>query len=270
MANDTLFNRKASFQFGLPGQLGKYYSGLRLRFKIIKTSDSKPNKSNVQVYNLTKETRTLAEKKGQVFILSAGYETTEEVLFSGDVARIITELDGPDYVTTFEAGDGEKAFQTARLEKSFQEGVDIKDVFNDLITSLGKTIKDISSVKSSKIVNGISLSGLSRTHMDELTNRYGLEWSIQDGGVQILESKKATKESAIFLSVDSGLIGVPKKKEDGSIDLVSLLQPQIRPGRIISLESKFITGQFVCRKVTHTGDTHGQDWYSQIEAIAKT
>lgn len=270
MANDTLFNRKASFQFGLPGQLGRFYSGLRLRFKIIKTSDSKPNKSNVQVYNLTKETRTLAEKKGQVFILSAGYENTEEVLFSGDIARIITELDGPDYITTFEAGDGEKAFQTARIEKSFQENVDIKDVFSEVINSLGKSIKDVSAVKSSKIVNGISLSGLSRTHMDELTKRYGLEWSIQDGAVQITEALKSTKESAVLLSVNSGLIGVPKKKEDGSIDVVSLLQPQIRPGRIISIESKFLTGEFVCRKVTHSGDTHGQDWYSQIEAIART
>lgn len=270
MANDLLFNRKASFTFGLPGQLGKIYSNLRIRFKIIKTSDSKPNKSNVQVFNLTKETRTLAEKKGQVFILSAGYETTEEVLFSGDVARIITELESSDYVTTFEAGDGEKAFQTARLDKSFQEGVDIKDVFSELITSLGKTVKDISSIKSSKIINGISLTGLSRTHLDDLTKRFGLEWSIQDGAVQILEKNKSTKESAIVLTVDSGLIGIPKRKEDGSIDIVSLLQPQIKPGRIIRLESKFISGDFVCRKVIHSGDTHGQDWYSQIEAIAKT
>lgn len=269
MSNDTLFNRQASFMFGLPGQLGKSYNGFRIKFKIIKTSDSKPNKSNVQIYNLSKESRTLAEKKGLVFLLSAGYETTQETLFSGDVARIITELDGPDYVTTFEAGDGEKAFQTARLEKSFQEGADVKDVFSEIISSLGKTIKDITSIKSQKLNNGIALTGLSRTHMDELTKRYGLEWSIQDGGIQVLEKNKSTKEVAIVLNSNSGLVGVPKKKEDGSIDLVSLLQPQIKPGRTIRVESRFVNGDFVCRKVTHTGDTHGQDWYSQIEAIAK-
>jgi len=269
VANDVLFNRKCSFLFGFPGQLGRQYTGLRIRFKIVKTSDSKPNKSNVQIFNLTKESRTLAEKKGLVFILNAGYETTEEVIFSGDVARVITELDGPDYVTTFESGDGEKAFQTARVEKSFQEGVDIKDVFTEIITSLGKTIKDISSIKSEKIVNGISLTGLSRTHMDDLTKRYGLEWSIQDGGIQVLEKNKSTKETAIVLNSNSGLVGVPKKKEDGSVDLVSLLQPQIRPGRTIRIESLFLSGDYVCRKVTHSGDTHGQDWYSQIEAVKK-
>lgn len=277
MASDELFDRKASFVFGLEGKLGRSYSDLRIKFKIIKTSDSKPNKSNVMVYNLTKDSRTLAEKKGIVFLLSAGYNTTQELIFSGDVARTITELDGSDYITTFEAGDGEKAFQIARVEKSFQEGVDIKDVFKEVITSLGKTIKDISAVPSSKIVNGVSLTGLSRTHMDELTNRYGLEWSIQDGGIQVLKKKGSSKETAILLSPDTGLVGIPKKKVDGTplekeeglIELVSFLQPQIRPGRIINLQSQFIKGEFICRKVTHVGDTHGQDWYSQIEAIKR-
>lgn len=268
MSNE-LFNRKASFTFGLPGKLGKSFDGFRIKFKIIKTSDSSPNKSNIQIYNMTKETRALTEKKGLVFILKAGYETSEEKIFSGDVARAITELDGPDYVTTFEAGDGEKAFQTARLEKSFQEGSDIKDIFAEVIGSLGQTIKDVTSIKSQKINNGVTLSGLSRNHMNELAEKHGLEWSIQDGGVQVLEKNKSTKETAILLNSNTGLIGVPKKKEDGSIDVVSLLQPKIKPGRLIKIESNFLTGEYVCRKVTHVGDTHGQEWYSQIEAVKK-
>lgn len=267
MSNEVLFDRKASFSFGFPGKLGRSYEGFRIRFKIIKTSESTPNKSNVQVYNLTRDSRALAEKKGQAFIISAGYQTTEEVLFSGDIARVITELEGPDYVTTFEAGDGEKSYREAKVDISFQEGVNLKDIFTQLATSLGKQIKDPSSIKSENIVNGMALSGLSRKHMDELTLRYGLEWSIQNGALQVLEKNKASKETAILLSVDSGLIGVPKKKDDGSIEVVSLLQPKIIPGRKIELDTKFISGTYRCQKVTQTGDTHGNDWYSQIEAI---
>jgi len=267
--SNILFDRKASFTFGKPGSLGKSFTGLRLKFKIIKTSESAPNKSSVQIYNLSNETRGQAEKKDQVFILTAGFQTNEEVIFSGDVARVITELDGPDFVTTFEAGDGEKAYQSSRVDISFQQGANIKDVFNTLVSSFGKSIKDVSSIPSQNIINGISLTGLSRKHLDELTKKFGLEWSIQNDSIQILKKNKFTKEEAILLTPSTGLVGIPKKKEDGSLDLVSLLQPQIKPGRLIQVESRFVTGVFVCRKVTHSGDTHGTDWYSQIEAVAR-
>ncbi len=46
------------------------------------------------------------------------------------MARAITDIEGPDYITTFESGDGEKAYSESKLDLSFKEGVNIKDVFS--------------------------------------------------------------------------------------------------------------------------------------------
>lgn len=262
-----LFNRNAIVTFGVRGKPGKRLDGLRIKFEIEKTDESYPNKAKISVYNLNPSSRAEVEKKGLALVLSVGYGLELEDIFNGDIARPITELEGPDYVTTFEVGDGEKSFQSSRVDVAYKEGTSFKDIFQGLATSLGQTIKDFSQVGPEKILNGLTLSGLSRTHLDELTAKNGLEWSIQDNALQIIKKGGSTNEQAVFLSSDTGLIGIPKKKAEG-IEFNSLLMPKLRPGRKVQIQSKFISGVFRCEKVTHKGDTHENDWFTTVEAVA--
>lgn len=261
-----LFDRRAIITFGVRGQPGKRLEGLRVKFDIEKTDESYPNKASISVYNLNPSSRAEVEKKGLALVLSAGYGIELEDIFNGDIARPITVLEGADYVTTFEVGDGEKSFQSSRVDVTYKEGTSMKDVFIGIATSLGQTIKDLSHVGPEKILNGLSLSGLSRTHLDELTAKNGLEWSIQDNALQIIKKGGSTNEQAVFLSPNTGLVGIPKKKAEG-IEFTSLLMPKLRPGRKVMIESKFISGVFRCEKVTHKGDTHDKDWITLVEAV---
>jgi hypothetical protein len=262
----VLFDRRAVVTFGVRGQPGKRLEGLRVKFSIEKSDESYPNKASISIYNLNPSSRAEVEKKGLALVLSVGYGLELEDIFNGDIARPITVLEGPDYVTTFEVGDGEKAFQSSRVDVTYKEGTSMKDIFQGLATSLGQTIKDFSQIGPEKILNGLSLSGLSRSHLDELTAKSGLEWSIQDNALQVIKKGGSTNEQAVLLSPESGLIGIPKKKAEG-IEFSSLLMPSIRPGRKVMLQSKFISGVFRCEKVTHKGDTHENDWFTTVEAV---
>jgi hypothetical protein len=54
--------------------------------------------------------------------------------------------------------------------------------------------------------------------------------------------------------------------EDGYLKVKSVLQPGLRPGRGLQLQSAAYSGLFRIEKVKHEGDTHGQTWTSDIEA----
>ena len=57
-----------------------------------------------------------------------------------------------------------------------------------------------------------------------------------------------------------------KAKRTG-IEVTSLLNAGIRPGRRIQVLSKYLDAVYKVEKVTHAGDTHGGEWYSQVEAV---
>ena len=269
--SELIFDRKVGLKFGLPNELGRAYTDLRIKFEIAKTSEPTPNKSKISVFNLTADSRAVAEAKGLSLVLSAGYGSTLEDIFSGDIARVITSLEGPDYVTTFEAGDGETAYQTSRLDASFSAGTSLREIFGQAVDALGLALGDVSGIPTKGILNGISLSGLARRHLDNLTADSNLEWSIQDGAVQIIPKGTAAKGDSISLSPQTGLVGIPKKKGGKKItegiELQCLLQPKLKPGSAFELKSKFISGEFRVIRIEHVGDTHGDEWYSNIEAI---
>lgn len=262
---DLLFDRRAIITFGPKGQEGKRIEGLRVKFEIEKTLQKFVNKATITVYNLTRDSRALCERKDLILILSAGYGQMIEDIFTGDIARPVSRLEGSDFVTTFEVGDGEKAYKEAKVDVTFKEGTSLKDMFLDVAKSFGQQIKDLSALPVDKLLNGFVASGNSRTVMDDLTRKSGLEWSIQDGALQVIKRGKSNSEEAVLLNSGTGLIGSPIKKDD-SYEFTSLLQPKIKPGRKIVVESPSISGTFRVEKVILKGDTHDKDWFSVIEA----
>ena len=76
------------------------------------------------------------------------------------------------------------------------------------------------------------------------------------------------------IAQDTGMVGSPAMgapTEEGGppvLTVTSLLRPDLRLRGRVTVESKATTGQFVCQRVIHQGDTHGQQWYTMIEATA--
>lgn len=278
MDSQELFDRFAVLNFGLEGSKGQSYAsriytqdpadpgtpGFRIGFKVEKDASSTVNKAEIRIYNLTGTSRGLAENTKNIIELFAGYGKEPKLIFRGNPSRVISSVGGPDSVTTFEVGDGLKAFQDSRVDVSFKQGTPVRDVFQTLTNAMGLAKGEQKDIPQKAFPGGLSLSGPVRDHMNYLSNKLDLEWSIQNGAVQILPKGKSTSQAAFLLSAETGLIGSPNKKDKG-LEVVSLLQPEINPGRIVEIKSKFVNGQFRVEKVSHEGDTADTAWFTRIE-----
>lgn len=279
-----LFNRKVQVSIGKRGGQGTLIEDLRIVFKIERTLDKAPNNAQIEIYNLSEKTRALFEMKNAAIRLTAGYEGTLKDIFVGDVASVVTKTSGADLITSVEAGDGEEAFQNRQADLSFAPGAKFGQVLDQLVGSFGLAKGEIQGVDTNdQYLNGLALSGKVSDHFDTVLGKQrGLNWSIQDGQVQILPKLKGSTRPAILLSPSTGLIGSPfkktivsmdlAKKKDGKdaesgVELKSLLNPEIIPGRLVKVEARFVNGSFKVEKLTHAGDTRGGTYYTDMEAV---
>jgi hypothetical protein len=266
-----MFGRRAVLQMGTVE-----VDGLRVAFRIARDNKPEPNQGEVSVWNLSRNTRAkLADQEVPVG-LQVGYGGEISQLFSGDIPAdgISTVREGPDWVTTFRAGDGEKAYRTARIQESFGKGTKLADVLKKAAKQMGVGVGNALSKLAdgdlegavTEMFGGAVLSGPVPRELDRLLRSYGYEWSIQDGQLQVVERDGHTDDEAVLLRPDTGLIGSPEPGKNGFTKIRSLLQPQILPRRRVKLETASFDGFFVVAKVTHTGDTYGPEWYSEFEA----
>lgn len=268
-----IFNRSANLIIGVPGQEGRDFSNLRISFQIEKTSESNANTSRITIFNLNKESRSFVEQENLDAFLSAGYtppgqESLVEALFQGDLkkGKVENKLSGSDWQTTFEVGDGERALVETKFNKGFAKGASLEKMIGEVSKSFDKPISTIKGIKDKIFKNGVTLSGGAKDIMDQLTNEAGVEWSIQDDEIIVLPSKEDDGEESFLISRKTGLIGSPIKREKG-IEFIAALNPKLRPGKRVRIESKFISGDFRIRKVLHDGDTHEGSWQTKVEAI---
>lgn len=266
MSAEILFDRGARVVFGkILTENGREVRDLRVKFKVEKTSESTPNKATIAVYNLNQQSRAIAEAEGNLITFDAGYQGRLENIFIGDVARAISTVSGTDIITEFECGDGERAYQDSTLDKSFSPGTGISQVFSAAAESLGLTQGEQADVGDKSYLNGLSVSGPVRNILDSLTATQDLEWSIQDGALQITKVKGKTQAEAVELTSNSGLLDSPKKKDKG-LEVKALLNPKFKPGRGVFITSIAVKrGLYVIRRVVHEGDTHGNEWFSTLE-----
>lgn len=260
-----LYLRECVLTIDAPNAPVKRISGLRITFDIEKTNESSPNLATIGVYNLAESTRSILEQGRAIITLECGYQGTTERVFVGNLDKVVHVKDGPEIISTMELADGGNRYRNARTDRAFPPNVTNRQVYNALATDMGLNQAVILGVPQKIYAHGLSLSGHSRHHLDELTRRDKMEWSIQDNSLQIIPSTLPTSDASIFLNSDTGLIGSPNKTKEG-VEFESLLQPRIRPGRQVELDSKFIKGKYKVRKVNHRGDSQGGDFVTSCEA----
>lgn len=278
-----LYLRRVSLDIIPPEGNAKKIDGLRITFKIEKQNEATPNKAEIEVYNLSAATRAICEGDKMSVRLSVGYQGLGvtgflgnlETIFFGNIHTVgtkkkkqiglATRIEGVDAITKINAVDGYNRFRNSRLDKGYPPNTKLKDILDELALAMGLGTGIVEGVPDKNYANGISFSGSARNHLSELCLANGLEWSIQDETLQIIPAGKATSESIIVLNKESGLVGSPVPTDYGCT-FDALLQPKLRPGRRVQIESKFLKGVFKIRKATFDGDSHQGDFLSKCEA----
>lgn len=206
---------------------------LDMSFNCFLSETSEPNTGECTIYNLSETSRNFIQKGSKIEVF-AGYDGAYKLISIGDVEYVNNRKPATDWATTISWGDGIRAYLDTNFSKSYKEGVNIKEILNDLSSSFGLSI-DVSEIKTA-INGGLSISGKTKDILNKLTNDYGLTWSIQDEVVRVIDEGKPVDEEVIFISQDTGLLEFPQISEKG-IDFVAQLNPDLRPNKLVNIKS---------------------------------
>jgi hypothetical protein len=257
--------------------VGKDPSALRLTFDVQKNVKSTPNKATISIYNLSAESRG-GFSKGTLVTLAAGYDDLVQNLFLGVVQRATSDRSGSDIVTKLECGDGEPALTKTKLDRFFPPNTTVAQIFQacaeamSLATSAnpgGMNAGIALGIPNSVYGRGFLATGLARDTMDYLCKTHGLEWSIQNGALDIIPIGKHAGTEAVLLNGSTGLLGVPSLNEK-TLTFSALLNPGLVPNRLVQIDSldTRLSGFYKIGSAKYTGDTHESKWQADCEATA--
>lgn len=256
---------------------------MRVSFEIERDLRPSPNKATVKLWNLTRDHQSQIEQAARAqVIVEAGYEQDRGLrqLFRGELFRgrggagVGTAGEGAvNAVTTVEARDGGVEFQQARVSQGFEPDVDVATVVRACARAMGVGLGNVDEVLASAELEaggntfpeGTVLSGQASRELSRVLEALGLTWSIQHGLLQLLSRGQGLDRQAVRLAPETGLVGSPEVGTRGRVKVTALLSADIWPGRPVVLDSDRVSGRYLARAATYSGDSHGQPWYARCD-----
>lgn len=253
-------------------------SDLRVQFKVEKSvphgKKPKPHTCDVTITNLAGTTRANLETKPLVVELHAGYDDVYHFMFGGDLRFAMTKMDGPNWETLLQLGDGDCHHRWSRVNRSYARGTSVRQILKDVTRSMAMKLPDELAkdpALDAKFLHGDVAFGPARDKLTELLAPFGYQWMIVNGQLRVLRADRAQPGTIIPIDEENGMIGSPefgsppRSGKPPHMTVRTLLYPQINPGDRVRVTSKVKTGDFRVESITHEGDTHGDAWTSEME-----
>jgi hypothetical protein len=250
---------------------------LRMAFEVKKSVDKEPNTATLTINNCNARTRADLQQQPLTVQIEAGYAGVYRSLFLGNLRYGTSAVEGPQWETKLELVDGGRGYTRGRISRSYNSGTELRTVLRDAAKSMGLAIpQELLSAPdlSAQIAAGVSVTGVSRDTLTKLLAPLNYNWSIQDGKLQVLRADQ-TRDEVWLINEENGLIGSPeysapekksKKNKGRTLTFSTLLFPELTPGSKVKVESRAVNGLHKIKSIQHTGDTHGSDWTTEVEA----
>ncbi len=269
-----------------PNKTGKFFDrytraidieNLRVSFQVEKNLEKKGNKAKITIWNLKKDTRAEFQTQPANVHIQAGYGADLATLYKGDIYWGHSEKQAPEWVTTAECGAGLNFQRYSRTSISLKRGASKLDAIKQMAKDAGIPIPtNLESAKDflGTIESGMVLEGPTLDQMNKLvkTGGAGFGMTVQDDRLVLLRDGDVLKARAIKVSKSTGMIGRPelgtpeKRGKPPVLTVTTLLAPDINPGGLIVMDSEDVKGNYRVRRVSHSGDTRGREWYTKLEA----
>lgn len=242
---------------------------MKIEFSISKSISSQQNSAEIKLWNLNESHRNSVGKEFDDITLEGGYMPPNEggnvgILFKGQIRDVEHTRQGADIITTLSCGDGDKAFRRATTSKSYPKGTPVKDVVEDIYADLkkqgiGKGEWKFPDGMREKYERPYAVCGSCKRELDVIGKSNGFYWSVQNGVLEIIPGDGYI--GGIFLITPrTGMIDVPAITDNG-VKVSCLLNPEIRPGRRVRVESDVLqmngaNGDYRVSIVTYSGDNY--------------
>lgn len=258
---------------------------LDITFKVARSLYTRAGTAEITVFNLSEDHRNEARRwrtregtppndvvRRTRVRLEAGYAGGTSVLFQGNVRRVDIKREQPDWLVRVTAGDGEESMRSARGARAFGPDTRIEEVVRFAAEAMGVGLGNLPEALTAAqldrvgaiLPGGAVVHGRVERELHRLLRSCGLEWSIQDGVLQVLPIGGALSRTAVLLSPDTGLVEAPEVGLNRVVTCRALIQPDLTPGAQVRLESSIVTGYYRIESVEYAGDTRGNDWHASL------
>jgi hypothetical protein len=289
-----LYLRKVRLLVGDDSGEGLDLSELRITFDVKQWDLQSPNNARIRIYNIADRTADRVKEFTRV-VLEAGYRDGPfGTIFDGSIIQAFKGRENAtDTYLTIVAADGDQAYNFAILNKSLAAGSTPKDrldVINGAMSKHGTTPGFAPELPGAQLPRGKVMFGMARDHLRDLGVATDTKPSIQNGEVTLIPLTGVIPGPAIVITAATGMIGIPEQTQDG-IRVRHLLRPDFKMGRAVQIDNASINraqmavslqgqvqnallprvaddGIYRVIVAEHTGDTRGNDFYSDLTCIA--
>lgn len=297
----NLYGRKASLLL-VQGDKALDLSEMHFRFKSSQEDAESPGNCEIRIWNLSEPTIKAIRGEYARVVLQAGYdEAPFGVIFDGTIKqyRIGREPDAVNTYLDILAADGDLAYNFAFCSRTLAAGSSSRDrTLAAIATMEGKGVLSGEVLLPSTggiLPRGKVLFGMAKAVIRSEAQSMQSTWSIQNGRVNVIPLSGFLPGEAVVLNSLSGLIGRPEQTIDG-LRVRCLINPRIRVGGLVQIDNKSINqilqqnpeaapvvynqyaglqqlatvtadGIYRVYVVENTGDTRGQEWYSDLVCL---
>jgi hypothetical protein len=303
------YGRNLSIKFSTGGGRFLDFKDFRCTFRICRGDHETPNSADIRIYNVSALTAAKIQPEFSTVEIQGGYGDSASgnygLLFSGTVIQTRNgRIDQRDSYVDITAADGDEAYNYSTLAVSLAAGTTPRDTVQTLLQTMAKHGITAGYVAPSlgegnHRVRGRVYFGLTRDELRNFCRANNMVWSVQDGKLTMIAGDGYVPGSIPVISPSTGLIGVPEQTEAG-INVRVLLNPSIKIGQIIKLDSSNVNqlrygldgvnkettihnlytlqkvvnlsrdGHYYVLSINHSGDTRGNEWYSDLTCLATT
>lgn len=267
-------------------------SGLR-QFRIVFDVTVSPGDAisfaDIKLYNLNKSS-AIAQRSS--IVLRAGFEGNDDVIFTGFITNVLREREpgAPEVITRLICRSGTPATDRGSAQISFGKGTRVEEVIRALARAWPLPI-DIDNAQfgaDQVLVSGYVVDGDIPAALDELAYAYKFDW-VQENGRMVITKPDQPRISAIKeVNQFVGMIGIPEVSRGPNglgVFVATQLDPFLRVNGRINVQSEFATfntgnlfiaelsgdatanGEYNVFSLRHSGDSHGDSWRTEIDAI---
>lgn len=259
---------------------------LQVTFDISKSTNNKnrTNSAAIEITNLSDEHIALFDVAYPAAVFSAGYKDTGGVkrLFAGQVNNVSTRKSGTDRVTQITLGAGYTDLNHQVLSEVVPPGRDVRAAIESLRKTIGADRGVYNGTNlNSPIIYGYPLTGTPKDMLDELSEKYNLDWQLEEGVLYVHDNDRGNSENfneAYVISKYTGMIDLPyrvsgdrkRSKKDAAkkpgVQMKILLNSDIKAGDIIMLEDTLLNGWYKVTDIRHSGGWRSPNWTTEIRA----
>ncbi|MGL5583591.1 MAG: baseplate hub protein [Cetobacterium sp.] len=260
---------------------------LRCVFDITVTPGESQSFADVRLYNLSKDSRIPNNAR---ITFRAGYRDAYDVIFVGRVTNSLREREGTEVITRLLCRSGDPYNDRGTANGSYGAGVSVVEVIHDLAKSWpAQLVIDKSQFENDqRMVSGYNTNGDIPSALNELKYAYRFDWVHDRGQLVVTKRNSPRKGQIVHVNQYTGMVGIPEVTLGPNglgVFVTTRLNPYYRINNRIQVQSEFSTfntgnlfvqeqsgdssanGEYNIFAIRYRGDTHGDMWDCEIEAL---